>query len=309
MIEKGITEIENALEKAVRRDCSSNVTVSFSGGIDSTLVAYLAKKHTDVELIAVGIEDSHDIEAAKSAAKLIDSDLSIITMNGDDMLTEAAVLQKKLNLTQFEVGFMLPFWMVAKNAKNPIIMCGQGADEVFGGYARFRESKEDTNLSEETQSLLKIIPVREEKIALLFGLELSCPYLSEEVIESSKLFSQNELIGINGKEKLREAAINLGLPSEIAHRKKKAAQYGSGSQRTLKKKMKYEINFELKFDTNKIAKSIKKATDPENEGWVESVVKDNVMKSKVRAASMGSLKEAAEDFMACVSVAESILKK
>ena len=75
MIEKGITEIENALEKAVRRDCSSNVTVSFSGGIDSTLVAYLAKKHTDVELIAVGIEDSHDIEAAKSAAKLIDSDL------------------------------------------------------------------------------------------------------------------------------------------------------------------------------------------------------------------------------------------
>ena len=109
MIEKGITEIENALEKAVRRDCSNNVTVSFSGGIDSTLVAYLAKKHTDVELIAVGIEDYHDIEAAKSAAKLIDSDLSIITMNGDDIITEAAVLQKKLNLTQFEVGFMLPY--------------------------------------------------------------------------------------------------------------------------------------------------------------------------------------------------------
>ena len=309
MIENGITEIESALKRAVKRDCSSNVTVSFSGGVDSTLVAYLAKKHTDVELITVGIEDSHDIEAAKSAAKLIDSDLSIITMNGDDILAEAADLQKKLNLTQFEVEFMLPFWMAAKNAKNPILMCGQGADEVFGGYARFRESKEDTNLSEETQSLLKIIPVREEKIARLFGLELSCPYLSEEVIESSRLFSQNELIGINGKEKLREAAINLGLPSKIAHRKKKAAQYGSGSQRTLKKKMKYEINFELNFDTNKIAKSIKKATDPENEGWVESVVEDNVMKSKVIAASMGSLKEAAEDFMACVSVAESILKK
>ena len=69
------------------------------------------------------------------------------------------------------------------------------------------------------------------------------------------------------------------------------------------------INFELNFDSNKIAKSIKKATDPENEGWVESIVKDNIIKSKVRAASMGSLKEAAEDFMACVSVAESILKK
>ena len=86
MIESGITEIENALKKAVKRDCSSNITVSFSGGIDSTLVAYLAKKHTDVELIAVGIDGSHDIEAAESAAKLIDSKLSIITMNEDCLL-------------------------------------------------------------------------------------------------------------------------------------------------------------------------------------------------------------------------------
>ena len=76
--------------------------------------------------------------------------------------------------------------------------------------------------------------------------------------------------------------------------------------------MGYEVNHIMNItdvDDKTIAKSIKKATDPENEGWVESVVKDNVMKSKVRAASMGSLKEAAEDFMACVSVAESILKK
>ena len=46
------------------------------------------------------------------------------------------ILQKNLNLSHFDIGFMLPFWIAAKNAKNKILMCGQGADEVFGGYVR-----------------------------------------------------------------------------------------------------------------------------------------------------------------------------
>ena len=143
----------------------------------------------------------------------------------------------------------------------------------------------------------------------MFGLKLSCPYLSEEVIQASKLYSQEQHIGVRGKEKLRKAAIGLGLSGEIANRKKKAAQYGSGSQKILKKRYKYLINFEIPFESNKIAESIKKATDPENEGWVESSIKDNIMKAKVKAQDLGSLREAAEDFMSCISVAENVLKK
>ena len=309
MNEEKTSKISNALLESVKKDCENDVSISFSGGIDSTLVALLAKKYVNVELIAVGIKDSHDIKAAKSAAELINLDLKVKEINGEELLSEALTLQKKLNLTQFEVEFMLPFWIAAKNAKNPIIMCGQGADEVFGGYARFRESKKNSNLDKEIKSLLNIIPKREKKIAEIFGLKLSCPYLANEVIETSKIYSQKEHIGVKGKEKLREAAIKLGLPEKIANRKKKAAQYGSGSQKALKKKIKYEIRFELDFKTEKIATSIKKATDPENEGWVESIVDGNIMKVKVKAANMGSLREAAEDFMSCVSVAENVLKK
>ena len=69
------------------------------------------------------------------------------------------------------------------------------------------------------------------------------------------------------------------------------------------------INFEIPFESNKVAESIKKATDPENDGWVESSIKDNIMKAKVKAQNMGSLREAAEDFMSCISVAENVLKK
>ena len=304
-----LSEIGQAIEKAVREDCEKNITVSFSGGIDSALVAFLASKYTNVELIAVGVKDSHDIDAAKSAAKIINLDLTVKELNDEELISEAAILQKKLKLTQFEVGFMLPFWVAAKNAKNKILMCGQGADEVFGGYARFRESMKITNLDEETKSLLKIIPYREQEISKMFGLKLSCPYLSKDVIHASKLYSQEQHIGVVGKEKLRKAAIGLGLSERIANRKKKAAQYGSGSQKVLKKKYKYLINFEIPFESNKVAESIKKATDPENDGWVESSIEDNIMKAKVKAQNMGSLREAAEDFMSCISVAENVLKK
>ena len=75
MTEEKLSKISNALLKSVKKDCKRDVSISFSGGIDSSLVALLAKKYTNVELIAVGIKDSHDIEAAKSAAKLIDLNL------------------------------------------------------------------------------------------------------------------------------------------------------------------------------------------------------------------------------------------
>ena len=309
MNKKNITKIGAALDYSVKEDCKKDITISFSGGIDSTLIAFLAKKYTNIELIAVGVKGSHDLEAAKSAAKLVDLDLTVKEINKSDIISEASILQKKLKLTQFEVGFMLPFWIAAKNAKHSTLMCGQGADEVFGGYARFREAKNYPDLDKETNNLLEVIPKRENEIAKMFGLELSCPYLSKEVIETSKLYTQEQHIGLKGKEKLREAAIDLDLPAEIANRKKKAAQYGSGIQKVLKKSIKCEINFEIPFESNKIATSIKKATDPENDGWVESIVEKNIMKAKVKATNMGSLREAAEDFMACVSVAENVLKK
>ena len=54
-----------------------------------------------------------------------------------------------------------------------------------------------------------------------------------------------------GKEKLRKAAIGLGLSERIANRKKKAAQYGSGKSKSSEKEIKYLINFEIPFESNK----------------------------------------------------------
>ena len=109
-------------------------------------------------------------------------------------------------------------------------------------------------------------------------MELSCPYLSENVVEAANSFSEEERIGDVGKVPLRQAAQKLGLPKEIANRKKKAAQYGSGSQKAIR-------------------------------DWVETNVVDNKIKAIIKAENLGSLREATEDFMACVSVAEKVTKQ
>ena len=76
-----------------------------------------------------------------------------------------------------------------------------------------------------------------------------------------------------------------------------------------KKIIKHRIQFEIDFESEEIAKAIEKATEPENFGWVETRVDNKQIKATVKAKNLGSLREAAEDFMACISVAEKMTKE
>ena len=306
MEDRRLEILSDSIDTAVKQACNEDITVSFSGGIDSTLVAFLAKKYSNVELIAVGTPKSYDLEAAKTAAEMIEMALKVIELEPKQMVAEGLDMQNKLELKAIEIEFMLPFWIAAKNSKNSILMCGQGADELFGGYARFRKEEAKNDLTKEVSDLNKRLQNRERKIAEIFNLELSCPYLSDIVVKAANSFSEKERIGDVGKVPLRLAAKKLGLPNEIADRKKKAAQYGSGSQKAIRKIMKHKIEIEIVFDSKNIAESVAKSTEPENKGWVETSVIDNKIKAIVKAESLGSLREATEDFMACISVAEKV---
>ena len=55
--------------------------------------------------------------------------------------------------------------------------------------------------------------------------------------------------------------------------------------------------------------SVAKATEPENLGWVDTKVHDKTLHATVKADSIGSLREAAEDFMSCLSVAKNVAKQ
>ena len=308
MNDNRLETLYNNLNQAIKDECNEEITVAFSGGIDSTLVAFIANKYCNVELITVGVPGSHDLEAAKSAAKLIGMDIKIIEVNENEMVDEGLEMQEKIDLSGIEIEFMLPFWIAAKNTTNSVLMCGQGADELFGGYARFRKENADKDLSREVKDLVERIPEREEKITSIFNLKLLCPYLNKDVIRAAETFSVNERIGKVGKVVLRKVATKFGLPDEITNRKKKAAQYGSGSQKAIKNIVKHKIEFKINFENEKIARAIVKATEPENTGWVETTIDKNQVKATIKAKSLGSLREAAEDFMACVAVAEKVTK-
>ena len=309
MGDQRLTKLCDSIELSLKNSCKDKISISFSGGIDSTLIAFLARKYCDVELIAVGVPNAHDINAARSASKLIDMELKIIEVEPNDMITEGMEMQRCLNLSSIEVEFMLPFWIAAKNSTNSILMCGQGADELFGGYARFRAENAEYDLGKEVSELIQRLPDREKKITERFSLELSCPYLSKPVIEAAEKYSQEERIGEVGKEPLRKAALEMGLPKEITQRKKKAAQYGSGSQKAIKSLIKHKIELHFDFESEDIANSVIMATGPENKGWVETDVDGRTVRAIIKAPNLGSLREAAEDFMACVSVAERISKE
>ncbi len=295
-----------AIDSSVKESCNDSVTISFSGGIDSSLVAFVAKKYCDVELISVGTKNSHDLKAAETAAEMIGLKVKKVVMSPEDIIKEAGELQRSLKLEPIEVEFMLPFWIVAKNSTSPVLMCGQGADELFGGYARFRKTGSKNDLGREVSDLIERIPEREKKISEKFDLNLSCPFLSEKVVKAGEAYSHEERIGKVGKEPLRKAAVRMGLPEEIAKRKKKAAQYGSGSQKAIRKMMKYKIELQLDFESKDIANSVAIATEPENKGWVETKVEGNCINAVIKAQNIGSLRETFEDFMACVSVAEKV---
>lgn len=115
-----------------------------------------------------------------------------------------------------------------------VLLSGQGADELFGGYAKYVEKP--WLMEEDLRELAERNLARDDKIAMLNGVEGRFPYLALPVVTAA-LGIPVELKIRNGVRKfiLRNAAEKLGLPKEVVEREKKAAQYGSGAQKILKR--------------------------------------------------------------------------
>jgi len=215
-------------------DCPESSAISFSGGLDSSIVAYLAR-HSVSAYYTVGTANSMDFKNAAAVAEHIGIEFERILI--DEHTVEKYIkklLQIEPNLSAVEASFELPLLIVAEYAKEENICTGQGADELFGGYAKYLGSPE--LMQRDVEVLLKYTLPRERKIASLFGKRLITPYISEESIELAANMPYSCKIS-NGTRKwvLREAAMRAGVPDIIISREKKAAQYGSGTWKIIKK--------------------------------------------------------------------------
>jgi asparagine synthase (glutamine-hydrolysing) len=246
-------KLRNLLERAVRERVKGlrEVAIAFSGGLDSSMLAFLAKKSgVRVELVHVSMKNQSETEHAKKMADELKLPIHSVSFAEDNVLeTLPVVLSLIEEPDPVKASIGIPFyWAAEKTAemKIKVMLAGQGADELFAGYRRYvddymrkgREKAEET-IFRDVVVMHKSNFERDMKICNFHGVEMRLPFATYEVAKFAvglpiELKIQPTETTLR-KLVLRNLARNLGLPQVIAERPKKAVQYSTGVSQSLKK--------------------------------------------------------------------------
>ncbi len=232
------------LDEAVRDKISTRSTgVLFSGGIDSSVVAALVARHSEPTLYTVGVEGAHDLTVAKSTAEGLGLNWVGVVVGEDKIRQAIKGMIPIFGTSPLTISFEMPLYLILGVAEEDLLLCGQGADELYAGYSRYRSMDEAamrSAMAHDAEALIGHGMGVERKAADLFGKTLIHPFLDPEVVRVSLDLPLEMLIrGDENKAILRDVGRALGL-GPIADRRKKAAQYGSGIMNAMKAMAKRE---------------------------------------------------------------------
>ena len=250
-----LTELRRRLEHAVERQLMSDVPygVLLSGGLDSSVIAALAGRfsrrrveaHGSEEAwwprlhsFAIGLEASPDLAAARVASQAIGSvhhELHFTVQEGIDALPEVIHHLETFDVTTVRAS--TPMYLMARKIKAmgvKMVLSGEGADEIFGGYLYFHKAPGPRELHEETvrklDKLHKYDCLRANKSMAAWGVEARVPFLDVEFLASAMSFDPEEKMIKDGrieKHVLRTACSDL-LPAKILWRQKEQFSDGVG---------------------------------------------------------------------------------
>ena len=263
------TELKNELKELLINSVEkriyglSRVGIIFSGGVDSTLIAKISDDlGVDTTLYTVGHETSSDIKFARKTASDINLSLKIKTINAADIkrYTEFVLNAiEEFNIMKLGVG--MPAYVASEMARSDgvkVVMSGQGADEIFAGYHRYiqfyidKGEKVQEDLIKDVRNLYHVNLQRDDAVTMANSVELRVPYLDSEFVDKALKVPMEYKLD-NGEDNLRkcilrEIASDIGVPPEIVRRPKKAAQYGSGINKILVKKVLRDENYKNKLE-------------------------------------------------------------
>lgn len=232
-------EISHKLYQMLKESCESceSNTIALSGGLDSTIIAYLLKerKPNTVAIIAKDFVAS-DLTYCQRVSKEFNLPLTINQVNTTDILSAVEETIKILkNFNDIEIRNNIVMYMALKWAKeqnNTGIITGDGADELFAGY-NFLINTADNKLGKEIDRVCSVMHFPTQKIGKALGISVESPFLNEKIVEFAKTVSADLKVRYeqgkkHGKWILRKA-FEKNIPSQIIWREKSPMQDGSGT--------------------------------------------------------------------------------
>ena len=247
--------LRKALEDAVHRQLMSDVPygVLLSGGLDSSLIAAIAKKYAEMRIethdtqrawypqlhsFAIGLEGSPDLAASNKVAEAIGTvhlEIHFTIQQGLDAVRDVIYYLETYDITTIRAA--TPMYLLARLIKSmgiKMILSGEGADEIFGGYLYFHKAPNAKEFHKETVEKLEKLHLydclRANKSLAAWGIEGRVPFLDKEFMDiAMRLNPKDKMCGHGKIEKhiLRETFEDY-LPKEVAWRQKEQFSDGVG---------------------------------------------------------------------------------
>lgn len=250
-----IDDLRVALEAAVHRQLMSDVPygVLLSGGLDSSVISAIAKKYSAMRIenndqttawwpqlhsFAVGLDGSPDLAAAKKVAAHIGTvhhEVHFTVQEGLDAIRDVIYHLETYDVTTVRAS--TPMYLLARVIKAvgvKMVLSGEGADELFGGYLYFHKAPNGQAFHEETvRKLFKLHMydcLRANKSLAAWGVEGRVPFLDKEFMDIAMRINPDDKLIRNGRiEKwVVRKAFEDYLPQEVAWRQKEQFSDGVG---------------------------------------------------------------------------------